>query len=99
MPAVEIVAPGPRETKEVKALRVLVEGRVGVEVVGPGRVEAWVRCKRGHVHRVAWSADREWECDCDAPRTTDCYHAEAVMRVVVLPNVVPDRAPWPTEPG
>lgn len=98
MPAVEIMAPGSRETKDVKALRALVEGRVGVERVAPGRVEAWVRCLHGHVHRPRWSPDEGWTCDCDAPRSTACYHAGAVARVVVLPDVV-ERAPWPTEPG
>jgi hypothetical protein len=99
MAEVEIVAPTGRETKTVKALRVLVEGRVGVEVVRRGEVRAWVRCHRGHVHHPTWTPDRGWTCDCEhsAP-TTDCYHAEAVMRVVVLPDDV-ERPPWPETPG
>jgi hypothetical protein len=98
MGEVEVVAPGPRETKTVKALRALVEGRVGVLAVRPGVVEAWVRCTRGHVHRPRWDPDRGWTCDCDAAPTVVCYHAEAVARIVVLPDDV-ERPPWPTHPG
>jgi hypothetical protein len=98
MAEVEIVAPTSRETKAVKALRALVEGRVGVLAVRPGVVEAWVRCTHGHVHRPRWEADRGWVCNCDASPSTTCYHAEAVQRVVVLPDDV-ERPPWPTTPG
>jgi hypothetical protein len=87
MPAIEIVAPTNRETKEVKALRALVEGRVAVETVRPGIVLAWVRCTHGHVHHPQWEAAHGWQCDCSAPRGTPCYHAEAVARIVVLPDV------------
>lgn len=93
MPAVEIVAPGSTETKEVKSLRALVEGRVGIEQVRPGLVEAWVRCLHGHVHHPRWERGRGWSCDCEARPSVVCYHAGAVARIVVLPDAG-ERGDW-----
>ena len=97
---VPIVAPTTRENVHVRAMRTLVEGRVGIERVAPGLVEAWVRCLSGHVHRVSWDSDRDWNCQGrESGPSSRCYHVEAVLRVVVLPDNV-ERAPWPTtEPG
>lgn len=84
--AVQIIAPSTRENIHVKALRTLLEGRVGIMTVRPGRVEAWVRCTHGHIHRVTWSRGG-WVCDCEREgREPGCSHAEAVARVVVVPD-------------
>ena len=97
MAAVEIIAGTGRETKEVKTLRALLEGRVGVLAVRPGFVEAWVRCTHGHVHRPRWEPAHGWSCDCKAPTGTPCYHAEAVARIVVLPDT--DGPDWGARTG
>ena len=86
-PSAIVVAAGTKTNRHVKALRTLVEGRVGVRAVEPGRVEAWVRCTSGHIHRVRWSIDGEWTCDCESERS-DCHHVESVAMIVVLPDLV-----------
>lgn len=84
--AVQIIAPSTRENIHVKAMRTLLEGRVGIMAVRPGRVEAWVRCTHAHIHRVTWGRGG-WACDCAARgRELGCSHAEAVALVVVLPD-------------
>jgi hypothetical protein len=92
---VRIIAPSTRESVHTRALRTLVDGRVGVLTVRPGLVEARVRCLSGHVHRVDWRADRGWSCDCEASPSTRCYHQVAVARVVVLPDDDPQHS-WTT---
>ena len=97
---VKIVAPSTRESVHTRTLRTLVDGRVGIERVSPGLVRAWVRCHRGHVHRVSWDTDRGWFCEgCESAPSSRCYHVMAVERVVVLPDDAPERPPWPTTPG
>lgn len=91
---VTIVAPSTRENVHTRALRTLVDGRVGVLTVRPGLVEARVRCLSGHVHRVDWRADRGWSCNCEASPSALCYHQRAVARVVVLPDDDPQHG-WP----
>jgi hypothetical protein len=70
-----------RETARTKADRLLIEGRLIVEQVQPGHVQATCRGE-GHLWHPAYVTG-QWLCDC--PVTTDqCSHLIALRRVVAV---------------
>ena len=77
-----------RESAEVKARRLLVEGRVIVEMAGPGYFTATVRGS-GDVHVVTYGPGG-WSCTC--PARSSCSHLCAAA-LVAAPNPPPRRTP------
>lgn len=70
-----------RETAATKANRLLSEGRLIVELVQPGAVQASCRGE-GTVWRLAYAHGR-WLCDCTC-RTDACSHLRALRKVVAV---------------
>lgn len=71
----------PRESAATKAGRYLVEGRLIVVEVSPGRVAATARGD-GRLYDLGWQAGRWW-CTCPA-RGEACSHLRALRRVVAV---------------
>ena len=70
----------PRETKELKAQRYLVEARLVLRHVTPRQILAQVR-GNGRIYEVSWRPG-EWSCTCpNEARYADCSHIVAVKRV------------------
>lgn len=69
-----------RENARVKAKRLLVESRVMLRSVAPGRVNALVRGDSGCLREVTY--DGHWFCPCPARGT--CSHIMAVESVVLV---------------
>jgi len=74
----------PRESRRVKAVRYLGEGRVILTAVGPGKVRASVRGDSGTIYRAGFQLGA-WTCDCQV-RTDMCSHLIA-LRLVTAPEV------------
>jgi hypothetical protein len=70
-----------RESARTKATRLLVEGRVVVELVHPGEVTARVRGE-GRIYAAGWRPETGWFCDCEARR--DCSHILSLKRIVAV---------------
>jgi len=70
----------PRESAATKGRRYLTEGRVVIEVVGPGHVSAVIRGE-GAIYRTMYSRGAWW-CSCPARR--DCAHIRALKLVVAV---------------
>jgi uncharacterized Zn finger protein len=78
-----VLSPSGRESVQVKARRLLAEGRVTITSRVPGRAEARVRGTE-EVHRVSWERGLGWACSCPAfPRR--CSHRVA-LSLVILPD-------------
>lgn len=80
----------PRENRDSKARRFLVEGRLTVERVGAGNGMIVASCKgdSGEVYQLGYDARRrEWRCTCEASRVFHrrCSHLTALQLVVVKP--------------
>lgn len=71
-----------REPASVKGARLLVEGRVLLELVRPGLVRAVAHGDTG-AHRLEWTPAGGWSCSCPC-RTPGCSHLSAVRRVVAV---------------
>lgn len=69
-----------REPAAVKGGRLLVEGRVVLELVQADRVRATVFGDTGR-YVVEWTPAGDWSCTCPC-RTPACSHLAAVRRVV-----------------
>lgn len=73
----------PREAKDAKARRYLLEGRVILRHVDRTLVHAVVRGD-GALYRTRWEAGA-WSCSCPhQATTTDCSHVAAVKRVTAV---------------
>ena len=64
-----------REPASVKGARLLVEGRVLLELVRPGLVRAVAHGDTG-AHRLEWTPAGGWSCSCPC-RTPGCSHLPA----------------------
>ena len=72
-----------REPADVKARRLLAEGRLSVEHRHGDLVIASCRGDSGLVYRVGYDPTRHlWYCDCEARRM--CSHITALMLVCVV---------------
>jgi len=81
----------PKETKEEKAARYLVEGHVDVQFhspasTGPFKTKVHVYSDSGSDPYVVTFDHGEWHCDC--PAQIVCAHILACM--VIFPNKVKD---------
>ncbi len=73
-----------RKNRRTKALRLLVEGRVGVRVATPERALIYVKGDSGCVRIVEHDASG-WQCDCPAARGR-CAHVLAAQLVTLRPE-------------
>ena len=74
----------PRESRRVKAIRYVSEGRVILTAVSPGKVRASVRGDSGTIYRAGFQLGA-WDCECPV-RTDACSHLIA-LRLVTAPEV------------
>ena len=71
-----------RQSAAAKAGEYLVEGRLIVTLVDPGRRVVLARCRGdGHVWTLGFDG-AEWSCSC--PARSDCSHLLALRRVVAV---------------
>lgn len=73
----------PREDHQAKGLRYLSSGRLVVNRVSNGEIEAQCRGDSGEIYRVGYSPGA-WYCDC--PALSRCAHLAALQLVVVRPR-------------
>jgi hypothetical protein len=76
------------ETSDMKAHRLLTEGRLIVRTVGdpshPGRIVAECRGDSGMIYLLGYDPKaEEWRCQC-AEMKGNCSHLKALKLVVVL---------------
>ena len=76
----EIASKG-RESKQLKAMRLLVTGRLRVLRVDRDFIAAECRGDSGEVYNLLWKHQR-WSCSCAA--RTDCSHLNALWAVVAV---------------
>jgi uncharacterized Zn finger protein len=79
-----VQSPSGRESVQVKARRLLAEGRVEIVTRLPGQVLARVK-GTDQTYTVRWESGHGWSCDCEAG-ANKCSHRVAVGLVIV-----PDR--------
>lgn len=70
-----------RENKRMKAIRLLVTGRLRVLRVDAGFISAECRGDSGEVYTLGWH-EQHWMCSC--PARTDCSHLNALWAVVAV---------------
>jgi len=76
-----ILALKGRENKRVKAIRLLVSGRLRVLRVDSDFIAAECRGDSGEVYNLLWR-DQRWTCSCQA--RVDCSHLNALWAVVAV---------------
>jgi len=79
----------PREDAATKARRLLVEGRLIVDVAGGAEILARCRGDSARVHVLGFASERGWFCDCDA--RSRCSHVIALQLVTLRPSSEPSR--------
>lgn len=70
-----------RDNKRLKAMRLLVTGRLRVLRVDSGFISAECRGDSGEVYNLLWR-DQRWSCSCQA--RVDCSHLNALWAVVAV---------------
>ena len=70
-----------KEPKRVKAIRLLVTGRLRVWHVSHDLIQADCRGDSGEIYTLGWR-DGLWSCSC--PARTDCSHLGALWCVVAV---------------
>jgi hypothetical protein len=70
-----------RENKRLKAMRLLVTGRLRVLRVDSNFISAECRGDSGEVYTLGWH-EQHWMCSC--PARTDCSHLNALWAVVAV---------------
>jgi hypothetical protein len=76
----ELVHKG-RDNKRLKAMRLLVTGRLRVLRVDAEFIAAECRGDSGEVYNLGWR-DQRWTCSC--PARVDCSHINALWAVVAV---------------
>lgn len=76
----ELVNKG-RDNKRIKAMRMLVTGRLRVLRVDRDFIAAECRGDSGEVYNLLWK-DQRWSCSCKAH--TDCSHLNALWAVCAV---------------
>ena len=77
----EITNKARRESKQLKAMRLLVTGRLRVLRVDRDFIAAECRGDSGEVYNLLWK-HQHWTCSCAA--RTDCSHLNALWAVVAV---------------
>lgn len=81
-----------RENADLKAKRLLGEGRLTITAVDPGAraaVAATAKGDSGELYQLGYDATkREWRCSCQAAKTFGrrCSHLRALQLVTVRPS-------------
>ena len=76
----------PRESAEAKGRRLLVEGRLVVQLVDGRKIVAACRGDSGEVYRLGFDPrTRSWRCTCPA-LTAACSHLIALRLVTLKPG-------------
>lgn len=74
-----------RETAQVKAARLLAEGRVDIVLRDRQKVDAIVRGDSAVQYRVRHSANVGWQCSCESAQyRPSCSHIKAVSLVTLI---------------
>ena len=76
-----LIAKRGREPKQMKAIRLLVQGRLRVLRVDSEFIAAECRGDSGVVYSLGWR-DQRWTCSC--PARTDCSHLNALWAVCAV---------------
>ena len=83
-PTVTFAIPSGKEGARLKALRLLLQGRLRVRLVHRGRVRVECRGDSGRIYNVMFTHG-EWFCSCQAARP-GCSHMLACWLIVASEN-------------
>lgn len=74
----------PRESAQVKARRLVGEGRLTLLNIGRALIVAECKGDSGEVYRLGYAPSSGWMCDCTARGR--CSHLQALMLVTRRPK-------------